>query len=577
MTPTVEITDASVAETSYLLNGSRLTARDLSDKLTRDHARCILLSTVISRFGSRTWEFATPLLLLEWSPGSLAAPAALGLTCAFFRTSVSPMLGRLADEKWDRMSTVWLGTGMQAGGCLLSVGALILWNKISSNPMSRVITLLMVILAGVMESLGSQLASVAVKKEWLPIVFDEDNTAEIETQTRKKMAFNIIFPEKITLSFINTTMTNIDLMSAMFGPLLAGYTLELLASGGGKNTMQYGFSAIALFNVFSFIPEILLLKQVFDSCQALQEKPQSTTNASHDNTHRFSSTEKENPWITWYKHPSGVPLLTISLASLYLTALSPAGTVLTAYLVTIDLSPTSIGLFRACGAMSGVVGISLFSLFRRYNDRSELAFEDRAAETVSSSVRSIERLRRVSLVCLLLEVVSILVAAVAYYSYRNTTVQVPKPLSWQMLLFLSSIVISRAGLYSFDVGVLEIEQYIVDERCRNAVGSVEGALCSFAEMCMYILSIALPNPDQFGWQVGISATAVSFGGAAFGLFTCLYHMHLHHHHESGHCQDHNHIHGHSHHDHTHTLQQERDLKDGYHVHLHRHIMYPKFM
>jgi hypothetical protein len=94
---------------------------------------------------------------------------------------------------------------------------------------------------------------------------------------------------------------------------------------------------------------------------------------------------------------------------------------------------------------------------------------------------------------------------------------------------------------------------------------------------MYILSIALPNPDQFGWQVGISATAVSFGGAAFGLFTCLYHMHLHHHHESGHCQDHNHIHGHSHHDHTHTLQQERDLKDGYHVHLHRHIMYPKFM
>eukprot|EP00985_Skeletonema_marinoi_P020048 scaffold11722_cov101-Skeletonema_marinoi.AAC.1 len=154
---------------------------------TRDHAFDILLSTTLSRLGSRTWEFATPLLLLEWSPGSLAAPASLGLTCALFRTIVSPWLGKLADE-WDRMSTVWIGTSMQAAGCLISVGALLLFNfstttgMIQNNVVDgnasliRLFSLVLVITAGVIEALGAQIASVAVKKEWLPIVFDEETT-----------------------------------------------------------------------------------------------------------------------------------------------------------------------------------------------------------------------------------------------------------------------------------------------------------------------------------------------------------------------------------------------------------------
>ena len=93
---------------------------------------------------------------------------------------------------------------------------------------------------------------------------------------------------------------------------------------------------------------------------------------------------------------------------------------------------------------------------------------------------------------------------------------------------------------------------------------VEGALCSFAEMGMFILSIALPDPSDFGWQVGVSATAVSTGGVCFTAFLCLYHMHGHHHHSEGGSD------GHSHDHHAHTWQQERDLLEfGYHVHLHR--------
>jgi hypothetical protein len=175
---------------------------------------------------------------------------------------------------------------------------------------------------------------------------------------------------------------------------------------------------------------------------------------------------------------------------------------------------------------------------------------------------------------LLLEVVSVLVAAAAFAMCNSPSaslVETDGPLPWQIVIFLGSIVLSRAGLYAFDLGALEIEQYIVDERFRNAVGSVEGALCSIAEMGMYLMSMVLSDPSDFGWQVGVSATAVSFGGVCFGAFLCMYHMHRHHHHNhDAECRAegegaHNHDHAHAH-----TWQQDRDLEEyGYHIHLHR--------
>lgn len=551
-------------------------------------ARRILLSSTASRLGSRCWEFAAPLLLLEWSPGSLAAPAAFGLTSALSRVVISPWLGGLADG-WDRMNAILVGAAMQASGCLASVGALVVWNWLSSmeggdSTTTKLVSLALVIAAGVVEKLGAQLASVAVKKEWVPIVFEEgDNDCNATEATsaatgRSRGAFELpcIDPPAVNLSFINTTMTNIDLLAAMLGPVLTGWILEVLGEGG--NGVQRGFAAIALINAISFIPEMILLRGVYDSCPALQRSREGICS----NTTEITSSERSkedgvprNPWTVWFHHPSGLPLLTLSLSSLYLTALAPSGVVLTAYLVTQGLSPTSIGAFRAMGALSGVVGIGLFSLMRNWGDSMVSDVREDPAER-SMSVRSIERLRCVSMVSLLLEVVSVLVAAAAFAMYNSLSaslVETDGSLPLQIVIFLGSIVLSRAGLYAFDLGALEIEQYIVDERFRNAVGSVEGALCSLAEMGMYLMSMVLSNPSDFGWQVGVSATAVSFGGVCFGSFLYMYHMHRHHHHshQAEGCAKGEYAHDHDH-DHAHTWQQDRDLKEnGYHIHLHRHV------
>lgn len=558
-------------------------------------ARRILLSATASRLGSRCWEFAAPLLLLEWSPGSLAAPAAFGLTCALARVLASPWLGGKADG-WDRMNAILVGAAMQASGCMASVGALAVWNWLSSMegggdaPTKRLVSLALVIAAGVVEKLGAQLCSVAVKKEWVPIVFEESGddfdatesaTATATGRSGGNFAFSCIDPPVVNLSFINTSMTNIDLLAAMLGPVLTGWILQVLGGGGDGGdlraySVQRGFAAIALINAISFIPEMILLRAVYDSCTSLQRKREGVRSAKTEIASAERSKEDgapRNPWTVWFHHPSGLPLLTLSLASLYLTALAPSGVVLTAYLMTIGLSPSAIGAFRAMGALSGVVGISLFSLMRNWGEaRGSDVREDATGR--SMLIRSIERLRRVSMASLLLEVVSVLVAAAAFAMCNSPSaslVETDGPLPWQIVIFLGSIVLSRAGLYAFDLGALEIEQYIVDERFRNAVGSVEGALCSIAEMGMYLMSMVLSDPSDFGWQVGVSATAVSFGGVCFGAFLCMYHMHRHHHHNhDAECRAegegaHNHDHAHAH-----TWQQDRDLEEyGYHIHLHR--------
>ena len=113
---------------------------------------------------------------------------------------------------------------------------------------------------------------------------------------------------------------------------------------------------------------------------------------------------------------------------------------------------------------------------------------------------------------------------IAQHQDKSTTMSaIPVPL-WAFFVF---VCISRAGLYSFDIGALEIEQHIVDERYRNAIGSVEAAMCSMVWMMAFVISILIPDPINFGIQVWVSALAVTTGWICFMLFLVLYLNHGH--------------------------------------------------
>lgn len=84
------------------------------------HARLMLVTShAITKLGSKAWEFATPLLLLQFDQSSLLAPVAFGLITEGAQPIFGPFIGDLADRAPSRLKVVFWG-------CLIQVIVLIL-------------------------------------------------------------------------------------------------------------------------------------------------------------------------------------------------------------------------------------------------------------------------------------------------------------------------------------------------------------------------------------------------------------------------------------------------------------------
>ena len=124
-----------------------------------------------------------------------------------------------------------------------------------------------------------------------------------------------------------------------------------------------------------------------------------------------------------------------------------------------------------------------------------------------------------------------------------------------ILVFCAAVACSRAGLYAFDVGYVELQQLLVDERDRGACQGVEAALCGAME-----LGLAL---DDFGVLLfrfvrgpgGLSSSFVLLALVLFAAWLALYRVF-------------DHVHAARDHGHAHTAQSLKRLAgDGRHVHV----------
>lgn len=250
--------------------------------------------------------------------------------------------------------------------------------------------------------------------------------------------------------------------------------------------------------------------------------------------------------------------------------LSPHGVVLTAYLQTRRISPPALAAFRAVGALSGVAGMAVFRVLSlRYG------------------------LRRIGFVHLWLLAVSVAFAASSFYSAQGT-----HGLSAPMLAFLGLVIVSRFGLYGFDLANLQLQQIHVDEKLRSSIGAVESSLCSLGTAAVFVGTLAATEQRGAAAAAGFDAlvyASAGFVGAGAIVYTtwyALYHEHAHEHplfasHGHDHAHDHAHRHAHTHdmhahgeggagvphYAHKHTTQQLRALEeseDRTHTHLHFH-------
>jgi len=500
-----------------------------------DVRRRLLVSHAITRLGTQGWLFIAPLVLTRFTPNSILGPAVWGIVTMLATSFLGPHLGKWADRT-NRNRVVSCGVFLQfvavVGATIVIVVALE-----GGAEESKWLAVALFTLFGIVEKFGTLLSDVSVKREWAPQLFNGEQ-----------------------LQQVNSEMSQIDLTSEVVGPFIAGLLISFggsvagLLPGFAKST-DFGFVATGVLNAISFWPQLTLLRSIYCSrTERLQPVPAEQLQA------RKGPVPPEGAWSTWFSHPGGLQFLSSSYALLYLTVLSPHGALLTAFLQLCFVPSWQLSLLRGAGALLGILGTMARPILGRL-------FGDRCADGLS--------------VCWLAAwtIVALLAFQAAAGGDTGAALQ---GVSAPLVVFMAAVCVGRPGLYSFELGVLNQEQDLVDRRHRSAVGAVDTALTSMATVVMYGSGMYWNSAPQFGLLVTGSSFFVACGAATYlawvGLYKSVKHRHVTEEEAGhGHSHDHSNGHGHGHEEHMHhphTLQME-EMK---HLHedgsfLHEHIIY----
>lgn len=89
-------------------------------------------------------------------------------------------------------------------------------------------------------------------------------------------------------------------------------------------------------------------------------------------------------------------------------------------------------------------------------------------------------------------------------------------------LFLFTVVISRMGLWGFDLAEVQIMQISIEPEKRGVINSVESSLTSLATLISFSLGILISKPDDFFWLALISFACVSIAVIFFSIWCFKY-------------------------------------------------------
>ncbi|PRW32971.1 TPR repeat-containing isoform B [Chlorella sorokiniana] len=179
----------------------------------------------------------------------------------------------------------------------------------------------------------------------------------------------------------------------------------------------------------------------------------------------------------------------LALALLYFTVLS-FGTLMTAYLKSLGLPEAELAVYRGLGALSGILATVTFPPLHRW------------LGLVATGSLSIW----LQLACLLAGVAPALAAALG-------AAVGAAPRTYALVW---GLVLSRFGLWSFDLAANQLIQETVEHSALGAVSGVQGSLQSFCQMLAYAAGVLVPATESFVWLMAGSCCVV---GAAAALYT----------------------------------------------------------
>mmetsp|Transcript_12994 Transcript_12994/g.47481 ORF Transcript_12994/g.47481 Transcript_12994/m.47481 type:complete len:720 (-) Transcript_12994:1206-3365(-) len=458
----------------------------------------IVASHWVTRLGTQAWALAMPLALLAVSykevvdQGVVVATetsvrgAALYMFARYgAKTLLAPGLGGWADSTSDRLLVVRLGVLAQfvsigsmttaAAACYLMVAGNAPLSEMSTWQLANISFsdwfVILACVTGVFEVLGSTTVGVAVSKQWLPTLAMSEALPEVDGISRTSKEEREMRSE--LMASLNADMSRADLFSEVVAPIAAGVAISVAGHGNELGVL----ACVGLCNLFSYIPEYVLLSQVYDATESLSKgsaheiiaQPERSSQTLGQMLIGFLEPTR-TAWVSFLEHPYGLQAVVASYSLLYLTVLSPHGVLLTAYLASAQVPADALGIFRASGAIAGVLGVSAYSSSLL---RSRVSNEGDWSPPSSMYASWM--------------LVSTLGAAISFHAAMDT-IQMAGLIS-----FMFFVVIARFGLYGMELGCLELQQKHCDERSRASIGSVEGSLCALFTLLVYTAGLFLPS------------------------------------------------------------------------------------
>ncbi|KAK5047260.1 hypothetical protein LTR84_006782 [Exophiala bonariae] len=438
----------------------------------------LYVSHFLSMWNSRGFEFGAVLFLATIYPSTLLPMSIYALVRALAAILLSPKVGSYID-KAHRLHVVRLSIVGQRIAVVFSCGLFSV--ALQSNQLMLDYSLFLIfpllVIFACLEKLFAIMNTVAIERDWV-LVISADNDGALQV--------------------LNAQMRRIDLICKLLSPLgialLHSWSAKLavwvtLATNATSVLVEYWFIA----KVFWQVPTLGQQAHPLEDNDAMEanlissEMTESTRSRSGPMQNMVQLLSK--PLVSYIGQTGFLPSL--ALSTLYLTVLSFSGQMITFLLSNPSpvFTASTIGLLRMVSTLA-----ELLSTF--------------AAPSLMSKIGPV----RAGIWFLSWQAACLTPAVYVLWTGFHGLGQASLP------LFVTTLIFSRFGLWSFDLCAQLIIQESVIPSHRGSFSSFEASIQNFFELCAFALTIIFPRPQQFCYPALVSLAAVYCSAGLYAKF-----------------------------------------------------------
>ncbi|XP_071965972.1 solute carrier family 40 member 1-like [Antedon mediterranea] len=505
------------------------------------NAFLIYCSQALSSWGDRMWSFGVALYLVQFEDGLLRLTSIFGLartiSVLLFGAIVGEWVDRTPRLRATRMSLIIQNSSVMI--CALFLLFFLLfesWLKDQLGGALAIITLGVIIVIGCIADIASVALKICIQKDWVVVIAGGDGAR---------------------LAEINSVIRRIDLLANILAPILVGcimtsLSLEIAAMFlAGWNLVSMFVEYFQLHRVYKAVPQ-LAVKQVktnqgdYNPINCVENSDLPPGNSGNVSRQR---SEEQKPFLwritQWFTstyqgfktyNSYQVAWAGISLSFLYMTVLG-FDAVSSGYGYSQGLSGTVLGVFMGLGSVMGVLGTIVYPIVQKRLGVVRTGIYANAEQVL----------------CLMLCVASIYAPGSSFdLGYRRRPpVPTDEPMYytdpynnitssnmlesdynqhsyWSVGLLFAGMILSRTGLWMFDLTVTQLLQENVAESERGVVGGIQNSLNCFMDMLHFVVVIIAPQPESFGVLIFISVMFVTMAGILYSAYVYRVRGHLFH-------------------------------------------------